>query len=69
MRNIQKNVENGKAVIAKHPKADIDLGEIGSMCDMLMANADEEGSVSLDAIHTLITDAFYFGVAVGNRNA
>lgn len=69
MRNVQKNIENGKAVITKHPKADIDLGEIGSMCDMLMASADEEGAVSFDAIRTLITDAFYFGVAVGNRNA
>lgn len=69
MRNVQKNIENGKAVIAKHPKADIDLGEIGSMFEMLMTNADEEGTVSLAGIHALITDAFYFGVAVGSRNA
>lgn len=69
MRNVQKNVENGKAIIAKHPKADIDLGEINDMFETLMTNTDEEGTVGLDAIHALITDAFYFGVAVGNRNA
>ena len=69
MRDFEKSVEQGKAVIKKHPNADLNVGEVVTMYNALATNVEETGAISFDVIKSIIEDAFYLGVAVGNRNA
>ncbi len=67
MRNFEKAVEQGKAFIEKHERADLSLLEIKNLCDSVT-----EGTCTgstLDAVMDVVCKAFYAGVAVGKRNA
>ena len=67
MRNIDKNIEQGRKIIEKHENAGLKVSEVSVFYDRL-ADATEKKGFS-DGVIDLISDVFLMGVAVGARNA
>lgn len=67
MRNLDKQVKQGQELIRNHMQADISLEEINAFYDQLVAKS--QGQDLFTAFHSVISDVFYMGVSVGQRNS
>lgn len=66
MRDIPKNVEAGKALVKKSERLDMTANELKAFTD----GFEERAKTSInEAIWEAVVNAYYMGLAVGNRNA
>ena len=63
MRDMQKNIAAGKAIIDKHSRADLRASEINAIYDLAKGKAKSNA----DIVFYAISYAFLSGVAIGNR--
>ena len=68
MRDVRKQAEQGQKIIRKHERADLTVSEIHQLADIFIEAQDDLNSVS-EGLYEVVTTAFLFGVAVGDRNA
>lgn len=66
MRDIKKQAQQGRAIIRKHDRADLTVGELRRICDDFTAAAEKQGVYN--ALIDAVTNSYYMGVAVGSRN-
>ena len=66
MRDVEKQIMQGKEIIAKHSRADISLSEVDYFYSMFKEHSKKHGPS--DALFRIIGAAFHMGVAVGARN-
>ena len=67
MRDINKQLEQGMEVIARHPRADIKVEELRTLIDSAIKYGDGKGITHM--LYNAISTSFYMGVAVGSRNS
>lgn len=65
MRDMNKQMEQGRKIIRAHERADLRGDEVIRLKDDFDKMAYEKGFNA--SIYRLICDVFYFGVAVGYR--
>lgn len=63
MRNIEKNIEQGRAIVRKRPGLDLSIGELEKL--MEIARQEPPGNELFRAV----SDAFLCGIAIASRNA
>jgi len=66
MRDIPKNVEAGRALVRKHNRLDLTGNELKAFTDGFNEKAKTSTN---EAIWEAVVNAYYMGLAVGNRSA
>lgn len=66
-RNIQKQAEQGREVVRKHPRIDMTVDELFDFVALFDSTIKETENLSA-GIYEVVSSAFYMGIAVGNRN-
>ena len=63
MRDLEKAIEDGRKIIARHERAALNVMELAKIRDL----ARKRGGSYADILIRAIEEAFYAGVAIGAR--
>lgn len=66
MRNVRKQVEQGCKIVDSHKNIDLTAEDLRQFKDIFDQNFQRKGITG--AVYSAICDAFYMGIAVGDRH-